>query len=50
MASATGGPTLVLQIHVEGSVLTERKLVEVVRDGMIDIGRRTGKPVLAGLA
>ncbi len=49
-SGGSGGDTVVVQIHVEGSVLTERKLVEVVRDGMIDLGRRTGRPVLAGLA
>lgn len=49
-AAAAGGSTTVINqyIQVEGSVLAERKLVEVVRSGLIDTGRRTGRPVLAG--
>lgn len=48
--SPSGGSVtnIYLQTTVEGSVLSERKLVEVVRSGLIDTGRRTGRPVLAG--
>lgn len=37
-----------LTVQVGGSVVAERQLVDVVRTGLIDIGRRTGRPVLAG--
>lgn len=48
--SPSGGSVtnVYLRTTVEGSVLSERKLVEVVRSGLIDTGRRTGRPVLAG--
>lgn len=50
MAGMGGGQTapVYLTVQVQGSVVTERQLVDVVRTGLIDIGRRTGRPVLAG--
>lgn len=50
MAGMGGGQAapVYLTVQVQGSVVTERQLVDVVRTGLIDIGRRTGRPVLAG--
>lgn len=51
MMSGMGGgqpAPVYLTVQVQGSVVTERQLVDVVRTGLIDIGRRTGRPVLAG--
>jgi hypothetical protein len=46
---AMGGGTVVhVTVNVAGHVQTERDLAESVRSGLIDIGRRTGRPVLAG--
>jgi TP901 family phage tail tape measure protein len=44
----SSGTTITVNLHVEGSVMTEQDLVETVRAGLIDMGRRNGIDVLSG--
>lgn len=48
-ATPSGGGDTYVSVHVAGSVRADRDLATVIRSELIDIGRRTGKPVLAGL-
>lgn len=50
MSSGGVGTTLVVNVNVAGSIRSDREVAEVVRNELIDLGRRTGRPVLAGLA
>lgn len=40
------GTTITVNLHVEGSVMTEQDLVETVRAGLIDMSRRNGIDIL----
>lgn len=46
-AGGGGGDTYVI-VHVAGSVRADRDLAQVIRSELIDIGRRSGRPVLGG--
>lgn len=47
IAPASSSAPVYLIVQVEGSVVAERQLVQVVRDGLIEVGRRTGRDPLA---
>jgi TP901 family phage tail tape measure protein len=46
--SDSGGTTIVVNVTVNGSVTSERDLIEAVRDGLIATGRRNASDVLSG--
>jgi TP901 family phage tail tape measure protein len=48
-AQGSGGTTVV-HVTVQGTVIAERDLAESVRRALIDTGRRSGRPVLGGVA
>lgn len=45
-----GAAPTVVNVYVAGSIRSDHEVAQVVRDELIDIGRRTGRPVLAGYA